>query len=125
MFQMFTFQYCKHDVPYLMRKESQASYKLCDLVRSVGTIRVMINNNTNAMTGHAWMNILRTFCIEDHCSEAYHQNQNLAEHRGGDLKTAIVKLYYYTTGRAPIIFWCYVFKFLVLVRGCLARESLD
>ena len=125
MFQMFAFRDCKHDVPYLMRKESQASDKLRDLIRSIGAMKVMVNDNAKAMTGHAWLDTLRTFCIEDHCSEAYHQNQNLAERRGGDLKTAIIKLYHNTTSRAPLTFWCYAFDFLTLVRGSLARKSLD
>ena len=43
MFQMFAFRDCKHEVPYLMRKESQASEKFRDLVRSVGAMRVMVN----------------------------------------------------------------------------------
>ena len=56
------------------------------------------------------MEILRTLCIDGYRSEAYHQNQNLAEHRGGDLKTAIIKLFHYTTSRAPMKFWRYVFE---------------
>ena len=115
MFQMFALCYCKHNVPYLMCKESQASDKLLDLVRRIGAMKVMLNDNAKAMTGHAWLDILRTFCIEDHCSEAYHQNQNLAERRGGDLKTAIIKLFHNTTSRAPLTFWCYAFDFLTLV----------
>ena len=83
MFQMFSFRDCKHDVPYLMQKDSQTSEKLCDLVRSVGAPRVMANDNVKVMTGHAWLKLLRTDCIDDHCSEACHQNQNLAERRGG------------------------------------------
>ena len=117
MFQMFAFRDSKHEVPYLMRKESQASEKFCDLVRSVGAMRFMVNDNAKNMTGNAWFDILRTFCIDNHASEAYHQNQNLAERKGGDLKTAIVKLYHNTPSNAPLSFWCYAFEFLVLVRG--------
>ena len=76
------------------------------------------------MMGNAWLDTLRSFCIEDHCSEAHHQSQNLAERCGGDLKLAIVKLFH-TTSCAPITFWCYTFGFLVLVRGCLSQKSLN
>ena len=120
MFQMFAFRDCKHEVLYLMRKESQAADKLRDLIRSVGAPHVLVNDNDKAMMGNAWMDTLRQFCIDDHCSEAYHQNQNLAERRGGDCKTSIVKVFRCTSDRAPITFWCYAFEFLSLVRGCLA-----
>ena len=88
-------------------------------------MRVMVNDNARTMTGNDWFEVLRTFCIDDHASEAYHQNQNLAERKGGNLKTAIIKLFHNTPSYAPLVFWCYAFQFLVFVRGCLARKSLD
>ena len=60
MFQMFAFRGCKPDVPYLMRKESHASNKLRDLVRSIGAMKVVANDNAKVMTGHAWLDIMRT-----------------------------------------------------------------
>ena len=81
MFQMFAFRDCKHEVPYLMRKESQASDKFRDMVRTVGTMRVMVNDNAKTMTGNAWFDVLRTFCIDDHASEAYHQNKMCVKHQ--------------------------------------------
>ena len=125
MFQIFTFRDCKHEVPYLMRKESQASEKFRDLVRSVGAMRVMVNNNAKTMKGNTWFDVLSTFCINDHASEAYLQNQNLAERKGGDLKTAIIKLFHNSSNKAPLSFWCHAFEFSTLVRGYLARKSLD
>ena len=124
MFQMFSMRDSKYDIPYLMRKESQANEKLRDLFRSVGAPRVMVNDNAKTMTGKAWLDTLRQFCVDGHCSEAYHQNQNLAERRGGDYKTAILKLYHYACIRAPLSFWCFAFDFLKLVRACLAKKSL-
>lgn len=122
-FQMFSLKECGHDVPYLIRKESQASSKLADYIREVGAPRALVNDNAKTMTGESWMNICRRFCIETHNSEAYHQNQNLAERRGGMLKHAIIKLYH-NSPHAPIEFWCYALEYLALVRGCLSRKSL-
>lgn len=124
MFQMFAFQFSKYDVPYLMRKESQGPSRLQDLIRDVGAARAIVTDNAKMMTGTKWKSILRANCIEGHTSEAYHQNQNLAESRGGQLKTAIIKLFH-NTPHAPLAFWCYALEYLSKVRSCLARESLD
>ena len=53
--------------------------------------------------------------IDDHCSEVYHQNQNLAERRGEYVKTSIVKLYHHIPSCAPTEFWCYEYEFVMLV----------
>ena len=76
------------------------------------------------MTGSSWLAVCRDFCIESHNSEAYHQNQNLAERRGGNYKFAIVKLFHNSPSEVPEEFWCYAMEFIALVRGCLARKSL-
>ena len=125
MFQMFSLCDCGHDVPYLMRKESQASNCFRDFVRQIGAPRVIVNDNAKTMTGNNWLSVCRDFCIEDHNSEAYHQNQNLAERRGGIYKLAIIKLFHNTPTSVPISFWCYALEFIALVRGCLARKSLN
>ena len=125
MFQMFSLRDCGHDVPYLMRKESQASNCFRDFVCQIGAPRVIVNDNAKAMTGNNWLSVCRDFCIKDHNSEAYHQNQNLAERRGGIYKLAIIKLFHNTPTSVPISFWCYALEFIVLVRGCLARKSLN
>ena len=79
---MFAMRDSKHDIPYLMRKELQVNDKLRDLIRSVGTPHVVVNDNTKTITGKAWLDTLQTFCVDDHCSEVYHQNQNLIQLRG-------------------------------------------
>lgn len=121
-FQMFALKESGHDVPYLMRKESQASTRFQDYVREIGAPRAIVNDNAKTMTGENWLSVCRTFCIEAHQSEAYHQNENLAERRGGMLKHAITKLFHHTN--APLEFWCYALEYVSLVRGCLARKSL-
>jgi hypothetical protein len=120
---MFSLRDCGHDVPYLMRKESQASSMFQDFVREIGAPRAIVNDNSKTMTGTKWLEVCRDFCIEIHRSEAYHQNQNLAECHNGMLKHAIVKLFH--NFNAPKECWCYAMEYLSLVRGCLARKSLN
>ena len=52
--------------------------------------------------------------------EDYHQNQNLAERRGGDLKTATIKLFH-KTPHAPIRYWCYALEYITYVRQYLSH----
>ena len=91
MFQMFALRDCKHEIPYIMHKKLQASEKVRYRICSVSAPHVMVNDNDRTMIGKAWMDTLRTFCTNDHLSEAYYQNQNLAERRDDNPKTAILK----------------------------------
>ena len=42
------------------------------------------------MIGNTWFDVLFTFCIDDNANGAYHQNQNLIERRGGNLKNELL-----------------------------------
>ena len=68
-----------------MRKESYTGDKFSDLVRIVGAPRAMVNDNAHTMTGKDWFKVLCVNCIDDHANEAYCQNHNFAERRGGGL----------------------------------------
>ncbi len=120
MFQLFAFKHSKYDVIYLMKRKSQAPSKFQDLVREVGAPNAMITDNARELTGDKWLEVCHTYCIEDHTTEAYHPNQNLAERRGGDIKTAVLILFHHTP-HAPIEFWCYALEYLGLIRNSLAR----
>ena len=65
---MFSLRDCGHDVPYLMRKESQASSMFQDFVREIGAPRAIVNDNAKTMTGTKWLEVCRDFCIESHQS---------------------------------------------------------
>lgn len=116
MFQLFAFKHSKFDVTYLMKRKSQAYKKFQDLVREVGAPNVMVTDNARELTGDKWLQVCREFCIGDHTTEAYHPQQNLAEQRGGDIKTAILILYHHTP-HAPVAFWCYALEYLSLIRN--------
>lgn len=66
-----------------------------------------------------WLDVCRTFCIGDHTTKAYHPQQNLVGHCGGDTKTAVLILFHHTP-HAPVTFWCYALECISLVRNSLA-----
>lgn len=71
MYQMFAVRDSSHDVIYMTLMELQASDTLRDLICSVSTMQTMVNDNGKTITGNAWLEILHTFCINDHCSEVF------------------------------------------------------
>ena len=75
----------------LLRTESQVYPHFLDFIRQVGAPNVSVTDNAKVFLSEKWTNILRKYCIDDHQTEAYHQNGNLAERRGGGLKEATLK----------------------------------
>ena len=69
------------------------------------------------------MAYLEDYTISTAFTEAHHPNQNLAERRGGMLKTATTHLLRITG--APSNYWCYALEYMCLVRTVTARRSLD
>ena len=96
MFQLFALKHSKVDYIYLMRKKSQAAEKFSDFVRNVGAPNYVINDSAMELTGDAWLTVARKAIIDTYCSEPFHQNQNLAERRGGALKESLQILYNHT-----------------------------
>ena len=74
MFQLFCLYTCKLDFLFLMRKKSQAPEMFEDFVRNVGAPNHIINDNSQELTGKAWLKVSRHSMIETHCSEPEHQN---------------------------------------------------
>ena len=62
------------------------------------------------------------YCIETHNAEAHYWNQNLAEHRGGDLKAAVMKCLHLSN--APLRYWCYCAEFVCFARQHLAQSGI-
>jgi hypothetical protein len=123
-FQMFAFYHCKVDIGKLMHRESQAVGELQDIIREIGAPNYIVSDNAKVYRSSAWIKVLRDNVIESRFSEAYHQNQNYAELRGGLLKTAVLKLFHMTPW-APLEYWCYAVEYLNYVRPLLAQQSLD
>jgi hypothetical protein len=83
----------------------------------------MINDHAKELTGEEWLKVARRAMIETFVSEPHHQNQNLAERRGGALKDNL-QLLFYNTPWAPYRFWCYGLEFLAKIRRVIAQRSL-
>ena len=67
------------------------------------------------MTGNDWSQVCCELLIEDNQSEAYNQNKNFTERRGGMLKHTILKLFHYGN-EDPLKFWRYSLENFSLVR---------
>ena len=104
MFQLFALKDCKVDYLYLMKQKSQAHIAFEDFVREVGAPNYMINDHAEELTGENWLKVARRSIIDTHVTEPYHQNENLAERRGGGLKDAL-QLLFFNTPSAPLMYW--------------------
>ena len=104
MFQLFALRDCKVDYIYLMRRKSQAADSFSDFVRSVGAPNYMINDHAKELTGDNWLSVARHAIIDTFISKPEHQNENLAERRGGSLKDNLQLLFFHTPW-APLRFW--------------------
>jgi hypothetical protein len=123
-FQMFAFYHYKVDIGKLITRESQAVGELQDIIHKIGAPNFIVSDNAKVYQGSAWVKVLRDNVIESRFAEAYHQNQNYAELRGGLLKTSILKLFHMTPW-APLEYWCYALEYLNYVHPLLAQQSLD
>ena len=103
-FQLFSLRDAKVDYPYLMKQKSQAPDMFSDFVRHVGAPNYMINDHAQELIGDDWLAVARHAIIDTHISEPEHQNENLAERRGGALKDNLQVLFM-NTPCAPFAFW--------------------
>ena len=122
-FQLFSLKESKFDTTYLMKAKSQAFDALGDYVRYYGAPNLLIHDEAKEMKSNKWLDFVRKYAIPEHTSEPYHQNQNLAERRGGDIKTGLWFLL--LKSEAPVTYWCYALTFLVYCRQYISRRSLQ
>ena len=92
MFQIFCLCNSLLDVTYLMRKKSQAADAYADFVRDVGAPTALVHDMSKEQQSERFKKTSQRAFIEEHDTAPYHQNSNLAERRGGDLKSAVEKL---------------------------------
>jgi len=107
----------------LLKRESEVYDEYHDFIRQVGAPNVSVTDNAQVFVSKKWGDILRKYCIDSGTTEAYHQNGNPAERRGGDLKTAVLKVFHYTPW-APARYWCYLLEHLAFVRSFYAKQNL-
>ena len=104
LFQLYCLAHCHVDYVYLMRQKSQAPDTFSDFIRNVGAPNYMVNDSAQELTGSSWLKVAMHAVVETHCSEPEHQNQNLAERRGGALKDAL-QILFFNTPHAPLAYW--------------------
>ena len=104
MFQLFACKQSEFKFLKLMRAKSQAANALWDVSREIGTLAILIKDGAKEMQGDEWDCAVCALCIEEHTSEAHHQNKNEAERQGGDVKLALLR-FYYNTPTTPLSYW--------------------
>ena len=107
-FKLFVLQDSEFYTVYLTKPKSQALVALGDYVRYHGA---------KEMKSAKWLEFVRTYVIQEHISEPFHQNQNLAERLGGDMKTGLWFLL--LNSGVPVIYWCYALIFWFITNNTL------
>jgi len=122
-FQLFSMIESNYDSIQLMRKKSQVKSGLQDFIRTVGAPTGIIFDNAKEQIGAGVTDVCRHAYVETHTSEPHHQNQNLAERRGGEIKSATLKMM--AAQNTPPTFWCFALEYIAGVRQHLAKRCLD
>jgi hypothetical protein len=65
---------------YPMRRESNITANLEDLIRQYGATNSMFSDNAKSQIGKAVCEIMRMYATKDYQSEPHHQHPNLADH---------------------------------------------
>ena len=68
--------------------------QLKDHVHEVGVPNIIIHDDAKEMGSQKWLEIVGWHTIAEHTSKPHHQNQNLAERQGDDIKCAFKKLFH-------------------------------
>ena len=82
----------------------------------------MHSDNAPEFKGKKWCKLMRRYIVKKSYTEPYHPNQNLAERRGGVIKSWTTHLL--TITGAPLDYWCFCIEYVVVLNSILARKSL-
>lgn len=114
-FNLFAWKNSKYDFPVLMHRRSQALSSLEDCLSKCGVMTELKSDNAPEFTSKKFQAKLKMLCINQSFTEPHHQNENVAEPRGGNLKAATVHVL--TCTKAPKELWCYALEYTALVRS--------
>lgn len=120
---LFCFKEAGYDYPVLLQRKSQTPESLQEFLVSCGVPKMIYSDNAPEFKSKRVLTILRKYMIDRHYTEPHHPNQDLAERRGGMIKSATVHLLLVTG--APLNYWCFALEFVAHARTVLARRSLD
>lgn len=120
---LFCFKESGLDFPILMRRRSQSPSTLLPFIQECGIPKILRSDNAPEFKSDAIKRQLAKFQIDTEFTEPHHPNENLAERRGGMLKSAVVHLLQVTG--APVDYWCFALEYVAHVRSFLARRRLN
>lgn len=112
-FNLFAWKDSKYDHPVLMQRRSQALTSLNNCLAKCGIMTHLKSDNAPEFNSEQFTARLKQICVDQSFSETEHQNENIAEPRGGNLKAATVHTL--TTTGAPTVFWCFCLEYTALV----------
>ena len=97
----------------LQHKETEVYGHYQDFICQLEAPNIPITDSASVFLGDEKCAILQKWCIDDGATELDHQQQNVPEQCGGDLKTAVLKVFHYISW-APIVYWCYCLECVAL-----------
>jgi hypothetical protein len=87
----YSFKKSGYDAAYLMQRRSQGPSTLPKMVTDCGAPSLIKSDNAPEFKGKTWVDYLRKHQIPSQFTEAFHQNENYCECRGGAIKAAVSK----------------------------------
>ncbi len=69
-----------------IKSKAQVHNTLQDFIRDIGAPLFLVTDRAKEETLGEWQAICCTYCIKQHTTESYYQNQNHAERQIGDIK---------------------------------------
>lgn len=110
------------DIVIVQRYRTQSLSALKEVTTQCGVPHTVHTDNAMEFKSARWNAYHTTMQIIQQYSETEHQNENIAERRGGVLKAAVVHVL--TITQAPLNTWCYCLEYVTLVYQVIARRSL-
>jgi hypothetical protein len=106
-----------------MKDRKHTVNALREFLTEVGIPLCIVSDNAGEQVSEEWQAELRKYLISQHTSEPYHQHQNRAEPRIGNLKSEALKIL--NTSGAPGKYWCYAWELANDIINVTAVESLN
>ena len=121
-FNLYCYKSSGLDIIYLQTKRSQSTETVKNCFLVAGIPHTMHSDNAPEFKGKKWCKLMRRYIVKKSYTEPYHPNQNLAERRGGVIKSWTTHLL--TITGAPLDYWCFCIEYVVVLNSILARKSL-
>ena len=108
------------DVVILQQRRSQGLTSLKSCFVAAGVPHSVHSDNAKEFTSTKWKKYLSS--LKCTYTEPHHPNQNLAERRGGTLKSWVVHIL--TITGAPLDYWCFCLEYVAFLRTLISCRQL-